>query len=165
MRAFVLQLWLSCRAGWGKDYVSLPPNRCCKTEGTTFNSRSLNLSLQISDILDTTYISGVACDVSPAFQITEHTKICFLHFKLSEFRVSLSVRRYLKDDAISSIFSWSAASPKRKSPRKRTPSHSIAHDQKPSCSSKNDRNLTYFLRQVLLQSFAYLYMSSRFFEL
>ena len=79
-------------------------------------------------------------DVSPAFQITERTKICSLNFKITDFRVTLTGRRYLKDDAIPSIFSWSAASPKRKSPRKRTPSHSIAHDQKPSCSSKNERN-------------------------
>ena len=72
-------------------------------------------------------------DVSPAFQITERTKICSLNFKITDFRVTLTGRRYLKDDAIPSIFSWSAASPKRKSPRKRSPSHSIAHDQKPSC--------------------------------
>lgn len=63
-----------------------------------------------------------------------------MHFKITDFRVTLTGRRYLKDDAIPSIFSWSAASPKRKSPRKRSPSDSVAHDQKPSCSSKNDRN-------------------------
>ena len=79
-------------------------------------------------------------DVSPAFQITERTKICSLHFKITDFLVTLTGRLYLKDDAIPSIFSWSAASPKWKSPRKRSLSHSIAHDQKPSCSSKNDRN-------------------------
>ncbi|CAH3133378.1 unnamed protein product [Porites lobata] len=55
-------------------------------------------------------------DVSPAFQITERTKICSLNFKITDFRVTLTGRRYLKDDAIPSIFSWSAASPKRKSP-------------------------------------------------
>ena len=63
-----------------------------------------------------------------------------MHFKITDFRVTLTGRRYLKDDAFPSIFSWLAASPKKKSPHNRSQSHSIAHDQKPSCSGKNDRN-------------------------
>ena len=73
-------------------------------------------------------------DVSSAFQITERTKICSLHFKLTDFHVSLTGRRYLKDDVVPSIFPWSAASPKRKSPRKRLFNPPNAH--KPSCSSE-----------------------------
>ena len=43
-----------------------------------------------------------------------------MHFKPTDFRKSLAGRRHLKDDAVPSIFQWSAASPKRKSPRKRS---------------------------------------------
>ena len=52
-----------------------------------------------------------------AFQITER---CSLHFEPTDFRKSLTGRRYLMDDAIPSIFPWSTASPKRKSPRKQS---------------------------------------------
>ena len=38
----------------------------------------------------------------------------------SDFKVTLTGRRYLREDAVPSIFSWSKKdSPKRKSPRKR----------------------------------------------
>ena len=59
-------------------------------------------------------------DVSPTFQITERTKIYSSYFKPTDFRKSLTGRRYLMDDAVSSIIPWSAASPKKKSPRKRS---------------------------------------------
>ena len=48
-------------------------------------------------------------------------------FKPTDFRKSLTGRRYLMDDAVPSIFPWSAASPKKKSPRK--PNHNIALQQ------------------------------------
>ena len=51
-------------------------------------------------------------DVFPTFQITERTKICSLHFKPTDFRKSLTGRRYLMDDAVPSILTWSTASPK-----------------------------------------------------
>ena len=45
-------------------------------------------------------------DVSPAFRITERTEIWSLHFKITDFRVTLTGRRYLKDDAIPSILKF-----------------------------------------------------------
>ena len=45
-------------------------------------------------------------DVSPAFLITERTEIWSLHFKITDFRVTLTGRRYLKDDAIPSILKF-----------------------------------------------------------
>ena len=71
------------------------------------------------------------------FQITERTKICSLHFKPTDFRKSLIGRRYLMDDAVPSIFLWSAASPKRKSPRKRS-QHTSSAAKMPSFGSVSD---------------------------
>ncbi len=57
--------------------------------------------------------------MSQNFRITERTKICSLHFKVDDFKKSLTGRRTLKDEAVPSIFAWNGPSPKRKSPRKR----------------------------------------------
>ena len=47
-------------------------------------------------------------DVSPTFQITERTKIYSSYFKPTDFRKSLTGRRYLMDEAITtSLFSSS----------------------------------------------------------
>ena len=63
MRAFVLQEWLSCWAGWEKITYHCLPTDAVGLKVLLSCSRSLNLSFQISDIfLDTTYISGVACE-------------------------------------------------------------------------------------------------------
>ena len=45
-------------------------------------------------------------DVSPAFRITERTEIWSLHFKITDFGVTSTGRRYLKDDAIPSILKF-----------------------------------------------------------
>jgi len=66
-----------------------------------------------------TWLVKIRRDASKDFRLTKRTKICSLHFKDSDFRLTLKGRRYIKDDAIPSIFAWSVASPNRKSPRKR----------------------------------------------
>ena len=87
-----------------------------------------------------TWLVKIRRDVSPAFEITERTKICSLHFKLTDFCMSLTGRRYLKDDAVPPICPWSAASPKRKSPRKRL-QHPSSKMEMLSCSSEGDSDL------------------------
>ena len=66
-----------------------------------------------------TWLVKIRRDVSPGFRITERTKICSLHFRPSDFHVSISGRRSLKDEAVPSIFSWSGVSTKRRSPCKK----------------------------------------------
>ena len=65
-----------------------------------------------------TWLVKIRRDASKDFKLTKRTKICSLHFKDSDFRLTLKGRRYIKDDAIPSIFAGSVASPNRKSPRK-----------------------------------------------
>ena len=45
-------------------------------------------------------------DLSPALRITERTEIWSLHFKITDFGVTLTGRRYLKNDAIPSILKF-----------------------------------------------------------
>ena len=66
-----------------------------------------------------TWLVKIRRDASKDFKLTRRTKICSLHFKDSDFRLTLKGRRYIKDDALPSIFPWSVSSPNRKSPRKR----------------------------------------------
>ena len=70
------------------------------------------------------FVFGLANKNSTACvpNISDHRahKDLFITFKPTEFRKSLTGRRYLMDDAVPSIFPWSAASQKRKSPRKRS---------------------------------------------
>ncbi|XP_068717313.1 uncharacterized protein [Montipora capricornis] len=66
-----------------------------------------------------TWLVKIRRDASKDFKLTKRTKICSLHFKDSDFRLTLKGRRYIKDDALPSIFPWSVSSPNRKSPRKR----------------------------------------------
>ena len=66
-----------------------------------------------------TWLVKIRRDASKDFKLTKRTKICSLHFKDLDFRVTLKGRRYIKDDALPSIFPWSVSSPNRKSPREK----------------------------------------------
>ena len=66
-----------------------------------------------------TWLVKIRRDASKDFKLTKRTKICSLHFKDSDFRFTLKGRRYIKDDALPSIFPWSVSSPNRKSPREK----------------------------------------------
>ena len=60
-----------------------------------------------------------------------------MHFKPTDFRKGLAGRRSLKPDAVPSNFHWSAPSPKRKSPRKRSQPPSSSAEM-PSFSSVSE---------------------------
>ena len=64
-----------------------------------------------------TWLVKIRRDASKDF--TKRTKICSLHFKDSDFSLILKGHRYIKDDALPSIFPWSVSSPNGQSPRKR----------------------------------------------
>jgi len=63
-----------------------------------------------------------------------------LHFRPTDFRKGLAGRRVLKHDAVPSIFQWSAPSPKRKSPHKRSQPPSSSAEM-PSFSSVSEADV------------------------
>ena len=93
---------------------------------------SFNLSFQISDILDTTYTSVVACENStrriPSISDNWTNGNLVLAFQYNWFSCNLNWSSIFKGWCyfLNPQVSWSVASPKRKSPRERSPSHSIS---------------------------------------
>ncbi|KAK2548941.1 hypothetical protein P5673_030683 [Acropora cervicornis] len=90
----------------------------CVTSQDTEMDQTAKRSLRNPNRLKT-WLVKIRRDASKDFKLTRRTKICSLHFKDSDFRLTLKGRRYIKDDALPSIFPWSVSSPNRKSPRKR----------------------------------------------
>ena len=65
------------------------------------------------------WIRAICRDVGRHFKVTENTRVCSRHFKDTDFEVSLTGRRTLRDGAAPSRFEWKTTSPKkRKSPTK-----------------------------------------------
>ena len=93
---------------------------------------SFNLSFQISDILDTTYTSRVAWENSTRriSSISDNwtNGNLVLAFQNNWFSCNLNWSSIFRGWCyfLNPQVSWSAASPKRKSPRERSPSHSIS---------------------------------------
>jgi len=69
------------------------------------------------------WIVAIQRDVGKEFRVTDHTRVCSRHFKLSDYLASLTGRKKnLKPTAVPSISFWKQGSPvKRKSPKKRSP--------------------------------------------
>ena len=53
-----------------------------------------------------TWLVKIRRDEGPHFKVTKHTKICSRHFQKSDFLITQKGRRFLKDKAIPTIFSW-----------------------------------------------------------
>ena len=45
-------------------------------------------------------------DEGQSFTVSEHTRVCSLHFTASDYRTTLGDKTVLKDDAVPSVFSW-----------------------------------------------------------
>ena len=45
-------------------------------------------------------------DEGELFTITEHTRVCSLHFTADDYRATLGGLKVLKDDAVPSVFPW-----------------------------------------------------------
>ena len=66
------------------------------------------------------WIHAIRRDVGRLFRISGASKVCSLHFKLSDISKGLGGRMYLKTSAVPSIFAWKQTSPrKRPSPTER----------------------------------------------
>jgi len=68
------------------------------------------------------WVIAIRRDEGKHFKVTEHTRVCSLHFKSSDYLPSLAGHeRTLKSTAVPSLFPWKRASPiKRKATMERT---------------------------------------------
>ncbi|XP_068671614.1 uncharacterized protein [Montipora foliosa] len=51
--------------------------------------------------------------------ITKNSRVCSRHFKVSDYKTTLTGKRKLNNDAVPSIFVWKKSSPKKRKPRYR----------------------------------------------
>ena len=75
------------------------------------------------------WIHAIRRDVGRFFRISGASKVCSLHFKLSDMSKGLGGRKSLKTSAVPSIFAW-----KQTSPRKRLP-----HTERPFQRQRKER--------------------------
>ena len=62
------------------------------------------------------WIHAIRRDVGRLFRISGASKVCSLHFKLSDISKGLGGRMYLKTSAVPSIFAWKQTSPRKRPP-------------------------------------------------
>ena len=67
------------------------------------------------------WIHAIRRDVGRFFRISGASKVCSLHFKLSEISKGLGGRMSLKTSAVPSIFAWKQTSPRKRPPRTERP--------------------------------------------
>lgn len=53
-----------------------------------------------------TWIVKIRRDIGTNFHITKHTRICSRHFLSADFRITPKGRRFLKENAVPSVFTW-----------------------------------------------------------
>ena len=75
-----------------------------------------------------TWIVKIKRDEGTHFQITKHTKICSRHFQKSDFFTTQKGRRFIKQNAVPSIFSWTKDN-QRKERESRSSSAPMTMDQ------------------------------------
>lgn len=109
------------------------PHNCCVFECTKAGHRIVDgqpvsyhkFPDEKNKKLRAEWLRAIRRDVGKYFKLTEHTKICSLHFRESDFiQKPFRTQRNLVPDAVPSIFSWSstptaASQKKRPPPRKR----------------------------------------------
>ena len=67
------------------------------------------------------WIHAIRRDVGRFFRISGASKVCSLHFKLSDISKGLGGRMSLKTSAVPSIFAWKQTSPRKRPPRTERP--------------------------------------------
>lgn len=84
-------------------------NSCCVPLCHTKSTREKELSFHRfpkCELMKKAWLVKIRRDEGESFSVSEHTRVCSLHFTASDYRTTLGGKTVLKDDAVLSVFSW-----------------------------------------------------------
>lgn len=84
-------------------------NSCCVPLCHTKSMREKELSFHRfpkCELMKKAWVVKIRRDEGESFTVSEHTRVCSLHFTASDYRTTLGGKTVLKDDAVPSVFSW-----------------------------------------------------------